>query len=71
MENQLSFPMDGITLQHAGELLFDTPVTIEERNNCHETYIRSLEDFCFAYMYGEKFSHTKKFPKIQDYEPTT
>jgi hypothetical protein len=68
MENLATFALEGITLQHAGELLFETPITIKERTKCPQTYLRSLEDFCFAYLYGS-FSHTGKLPTIDIYEP--
>jgi hypothetical protein len=48
MKTKLSFPLDGITLQHVGELLFNIPDTFEERTTCAETYLHCLENFCFA-----------------------
>jgi len=43
--------VDGITIQHAGELLLDEVTTTEVRRNSASTYIRSTEDFTFAMVY--------------------
>lgn len=43
--------VDGITIQHAGELLLDEVTTTEVRRNSASTYIRSAEDFAFAMVY--------------------
>ena len=37
--------LDGITVQHVGEVLFDSPTTASIRTGCRRTYLRSLEDF--------------------------
>jgi hypothetical protein len=69
MDKKISFPLDGISLQHAGELLIDFTPTLSERKICGKTYIRCLEDFCFAYTYGSHFAHTGKFPEIEGRKP--
>jgi hypothetical protein len=43
--------LDGITIQHAGELLLDVATTADVRRNNATTYIRSAEDLAFALVY--------------------
>ncbi len=50
------FLHDGITLQHAGELLLGATETEECRKQCSETYRRSLEDFVTVLFYGGRFA---------------
>lgn len=57
--------LDGLTVQQAAELLFQR-VPADQLRTCRETYIRSLEDFAFAIMFGEKFALTGKPSKMGD-----
>lgn len=60
--------MDGITVQHAGELLFDTEATTSQRRACSQTYLRCLEDFAFAVIFGQ-FSVTGNLPLVGNESP--
>jgi hypothetical protein len=66
---EFTIVLDGITVQHAGELLFDTQVTSTHRANCKETYIRCLEDFAFATAYGSRFAVSGSLPQVGDESP--
>lgn len=61
--------MDGITVQHAGELLFDTSATERQRGQCAETYLRSLEDVAFALIVGSGLAVSKNLPKVGNETP--
>ncbi len=65
------FTMDGITVQHAGELLFDTAATVTKRAACAGTYLRSLEDVAFALIFGSGLTVTKNLPKVGNETPGT
>lgn len=67
--SSLTVVLDGITAQHAGELLFDSEITTEQRRECRETYIRCLEDFSFAVLFGSKFSFSGSLPKVGQESP--
>lgn len=58
------FLMDGITVQHAGELLFDTSASVRQRGQCADTYLRSLEDVTFALVLGLGLAVTRNLPKV-------
>jgi hypothetical protein len=47
---------DGITLQHAGELLLGTRAVNEIGNRCRYTYLRSLSDFALGVISGVRLS---------------
>lgn len=51
----ISWVIDGIVLQHAGELLFDTAATSTARTLGRSIYSACLEDFAFAIVYGKSF----------------
>ncbi len=56
--------VDGITMQHCGELLFDSALTVSNRTTNHEVYERSLEDLTFALVYGSQVSVSGSVPEI-------
>jgi hypothetical protein len=60
--------LDGITVQHAGELLFDCGDSSQRRLSRH-TYIRCLEDFTFAILMGEGFALAGTLPKVGTEHP--
>jgi DNA-binding winged helix-turn-helix (wHTH) protein len=43
---------DGVTLNKASELLYDTEATLSEREASGTTYVRSLEDFTMGFVFG-------------------
>ena len=61
--------LEGITVQHAGELLFDTVTTAKLRKDCLATYLRSLEDVTFALVLGNGFAVSKNLPKVGNETP--
>jgi len=63
------FMMEGITVQHAGELLFDASATRHQRAKCEGTYLRSLEDVVFALVFGSGFAVSGNLPKVGDETP--
>jgi hypothetical protein len=63
------FVLDGITLQHVGELLFNTSITTDYRKKCFHTYLQCIEDFSFSIFYGDSFGHTGSFTPLIDQEP--
>jgi hypothetical protein len=63
------FMMDGITVQHAGELLFETCATVRQRAQCATTYLRCLEDVTFALTFGGGFAVTRDLPKVGNETP--
>jgi hypothetical protein len=68
-ETGLSCVLDGITVQHSGELLFATRATTSERSACAATYVRSLEDFAFALLYGASFTVSGSMPEVAGENP--
>jgi hypothetical protein len=69
--SDLTVVLDGITVQHAGELLFDSAVTSQRRKDCKETYLRCVEDFAFALVYGSRFSVSGSLPSVGGEYPGT
>ena len=68
-QKRLNVTMDGITVQHAGELLFDATATSGHRRSSWETYLRSLEDFAFSLVYGTSVSVSGSLPKVGNESP--
>jgi hypothetical protein len=71
MSLNLKLQMDGITLQHAGELLTAANSTRSIHPTCFATYKRCLEDFAFAVAFGDTVTVPKSFPRVQDDEPAS
>jgi len=55
---------DGITVQHAAELLFGVEDTRLQRSSCALTYLRSLEDTAFALLFSETMAVSGTMPKV-------
>jgi hypothetical protein len=67
--SSLTIVLDGITVQHAGELLFDSAITSQQRSECRETYIRCLEDFAFAVLFGSGFALSGALAQVGQESP--
>jgi hypothetical protein len=66
----LEIMFDGISVQHAGELLLDQPVSSRRiRNLCLPSYYRCLKDFAFAVIFGGKIITTGTFPAVKEGTP--
>jgi hypothetical protein len=65
----LSIILDGITLQHAGELLLDSPSSQVFRSDCRLTYVQSLEDYAFASFFGERILVSGSLPEVKGDRP--
>ena len=61
--------LEGITVQHAGELIFEIGSTRLNRQDCRDIYLTALEDFAFAYLFGEQIAVSRKLPKVGNDEP--
>src|SRR5713226_5738615 len=62
--NRALFLLDGITLQKAGELFFETEETRAEQQACPFSYRRSLEDFAEALLFGKGLAITRDLPEV-------
>lgn len=67
--DKLVVVLDGITVQHAGELLFGSAFSASRRWLGRDTYIRCLEDFAFAIVFGSEFSTSGSLPKVREDRP--
>lgn len=57
--------VDGMIVNAAADLLFPQQETYETRRRCRDFYLRSLEDFAFAVVYGSKVITSESFrPRI-------
>lgn len=61
--------LDGMTVQSAGELILDTEITSERRRVCNKSYIRCLEDFVFAVLFGDKFAVAGTLQRVGNESP--
>jgi hypothetical protein len=61
--------LDGITIQHVGEVLWESGTTAVVRKQCRRTYLRSLEDFAFAFLFGERLTLSGRMPAVGDDTP--
>jgi hypothetical protein len=61
--------MDGITLQHVGELLGDAGSTKLIRPTCIMTYRRCIEEFVFALSFADSIVVPRHFPRVGDDQP--
>ena len=68
-KNTHSVVLEGITIQHVGELLFDLDVTRNLRSICKDSYIQALEDFTFAVIFGDYFSVSEKLSQVGEDSP--
>lgn len=62
-DNGLVIALDGITVQHAGELLFDEAVDSSVRSACMDGYLQSLGDVAFALLCGRKLATSARIPR--------
>lgn len=60
----LVFALEGITVQHAAELLLDFRLTESDRRTCRSTYLRSLADFTFGLLAGDVIAVSQRLPKV-------
>jgi hypothetical protein len=61
----LDLLFDGITVQHAGELLLNEPVdTWPVRGACCKSYRRSLEDFAFGTIFCREIVTMDSLPRV-------
>lgn len=67
--SKLTAILEGITVQHAGELIFNTGSTVAERRTSRLVYLYALEDFAFAYVFGGEIAVSKNLPKVGDDTP--
>lgn len=61
--------LEGITVQHAAELLLDIEFTRNERKLCKYTYLRCLEDFAQAIIFSDQIAIGRNLPKVGDRYP--
>ncbi|QVL30805.1 helix-turn-helix transcriptional regulator [Telmatocola sphagniphila] len=61
-ETGLHWIVDGIILQCAGELIFDSDATSTLRTKNRNTYIACFEDFLFTSIYSDSFGTTSALP---------
>jgi len=61
--------LDGITVQHVGEVFYETGTTAAVRKQCRRTYLRSMEDFTFGFLFGETLSLSGRMPPVGDETP--
>ena len=69
MTASLVIVLDGITVQHSGELLFNSQVSEHDRHRCRDIYLASLEDFCFAFLFGSGIAVSRNLPKVGEETP--
>src|SRR5207302_1352299 len=60
----LTVVLDGITFQHAAELVLKWDATLADRSRCCHTYIRSLEDAAFALLFADQVVVPNKMPVV-------
>jgi hypothetical protein len=61
--------LDGITLQHVGEILLDVEATADVRRLCASSYLQSLEDFVFGALFGESLTLSGTMPPVGEDTP--
>ena len=64
-----SLILDGISLQHAGELLLDSAVSRRYRRDCRLVYRLSLEDYAFASLLGDIVTVSGNLPDVRGDTP--
>jgi hypothetical protein len=69
MSGQFAVILDGISLQHAGELLFDSVVSRKYRNVCRRIYLFALEDYAFASLLGDVIMVSGNLPDVKGDKP--
>jgi len=60
----LTFVFEGITVQHAAELLLDTETTRADRKACRYTYLCSLQDFSLDLLAGDAIEVSRNLPSV-------
>lgn len=65
----LIFGIDGITVQHVGEIVFDMGSTFEDRYASRHTYKQSLEDFAASVLFGDNIAVSGRLPKVKGENP--
>jgi len=61
MEN-VTLVLDGITVQHVGDLVFETKETNNHRTECKETYRKCLEDVACAVLFADEIRISGNLP---------
>src|SRR5579859_4906151 len=56
--------LDGVTFQHAAELLFDVGVSANERRTAKRIYTRCLEDTISAILFADKIGIPDRLPPV-------
>jgi hypothetical protein len=64
MASGAAINLEGITLQHVGELVFRAPETRAIRRASRANYLHSLEDFAFAVVLADKLVVGERFPSL-------
>jgi hypothetical protein len=54
--------LDGITIQHVGDLVFESTETSNHRSECKETYRKCLEDVACAVLFADEIRITGNLP---------
>ncbi len=62
LTDRLIFALDGITVQHVGEMFFSQSTTVAERRMSSAVYLASLRDFALAVVYGQAGTITTALP---------
>jgi hypothetical protein len=68
-KRELKIVLEGITINHAGEIIFDSPKTTKERGKFPYTYLRSLEDFMQAVIFADKIVVSSRLPDVGNESP--
>ena len=61
--------LDGITVQHVAEVLYNTAATRDIWGECFASYLSSLEDFAFGVLFGETVTLSGSMPPVGDSTP--
>ena len=61
--------LEGITVQQAGELIFDAGSTRDLRHLCFSNYRAALGNFAFSFVLTDRFGVSGDLPKVGNEEP--
>jgi hypothetical protein len=67
--DELLFGLDGITFQHAAELLLQCGTTATERRRCRQTYIECFEQVVFALLMSDRIALNDNLPRVGKDKP--
>lgn len=65
----LTVILEGLTVQRAGELIFDVGSKARDRASSRKSYMRALEDLAFALLFADKTGTTGQFALVGAEKP--